>query len=81
MVRDGRFREDLLYRLNVITMRGVFWAPMGEVGIPQRITGSAFGIACLLGYEDTTSFYRAFRSWEGTTPARWRALQAPLPAL
>ncbi|NNB17423.1 AraC family transcriptional regulator [Pseudomonas fragi] len=37
-------------------------------------------IACLLGYEDTNSFYRAFRSWEGTTPARWRALQAPLPA-
>jgi AraC-like DNA-binding protein len=34
-------------------------------------------IACLVGYEDTNSFYRAFRSWEGTTPARWRALQAP----
>lgn len=31
-------------------------------------------IACLVGYEDTNSFYRAFRSWEGTTPARWRAL-------
>lgn len=30
-------------------------------------------IACLLGYEDTNSFYRAFRAWEGTTPARWRA--------
>ncbi|MGY2292643.1 AraC family transcriptional regulator ligand-binding domain-containing protein [Pseudomonas sp. SDO528_S397] len=34
-------------------------------------------IACLVGYEDTNSFYRAFRTWEGTTPARWRALQAP----
>lgn len=34
-------------------------------------------IACLVGYEDTNSFYRAFRSWEGTTPARWRALQTP----
>jgi len=32
-------------------------------------------IACLLGYEDTNSFYRAFRAWEGTTPARWRASQ------
>lgn len=32
-------------------------------------------IACLLGYEDTNSFYRAFRTWEGTTPARWRAQQ------
>lgn len=35
-------------------------------------------IACLLGYEDTNSFYRAFRAWEGTTPARWRASQRPL---
>ncbi|MOA23651.1 Inner membrane protein YihN [compost metagenome] len=31
-------------------MRGVFWAPMSEVGIPSRITGSAFGIGCLIGY-------------------------------
>ncbi|MBP0656735.1 AraC family transcriptional regulator, partial [Mycobacterium tuberculosis] len=28
-------------------------------------------IACLLGYQDTTSFYRAFRDWEGMTPAQW----------
>jgi AraC-like DNA-binding protein len=28
--------------------------------------------AYLLGYEDPNSFYRAFRSWEGTTPAHWR---------
>ncbi|OPA91738.1 AraC family transcriptional regulator [Pseudomonas fluorescens] len=34
-------------------------------------------IACLLGYEDTNSFYRAFRTWEGTTPARWRASLNP----
>lgn len=32
-------------------------------------------IAYLLGYEDANSFYRAFRSWEGTTPARWREQQ------
>lgn len=32
-------------------------------------------IAGLLGYEDANSFYRAFRTWEGTTPARWRASQ------
>ncbi|MNZ38024.1 Inner membrane protein YihN [compost metagenome] len=31
-------------------MRGVFWAPMSEVGIPSRISGSAFGIGCLIGY-------------------------------
>lgn len=29
-------------------------------------------IAYLLGYQDTSSFYRAFRFWEGVTPARWR---------
>jgi AraC-like DNA-binding protein len=29
-------------------------------------------VACLLGYEDPNSFFRAFREWEGTTPAEWR---------
>jgi AraC-like DNA-binding protein len=29
--------------------------------------------AYLLGYDDPRSFYRAFRSWEGTTPAIWRS--------
>lgn len=29
-------------------------------------------IAFLLGYKDVASFYRAFRAWEGTTPAIWR---------
>jgi AraC-like DNA-binding protein len=28
--------------------------------------------AFLVGYEDPNSFYRAFRSWEGKTPAEWR---------
>lgn len=32
-------------------------------------------IASLLGYRDTSSFYRAFREWEGMTPRRWRQLQ------
>lgn len=31
-------------------------------------------IAFLLGFQDTSSFYRAFRSWEGVTPAQWRSL-------
>ena len=30
-------------------------------------------VACLLGYQDASSFYRAFREWEGDTPSRWRA--------
>lgn len=31
-------------------------------------------VACLLGYHDTSSFYRGFKEWEGMTPNRWRAL-------
>jgi AraC-like DNA-binding protein len=30
-------------------------------------------VAYLLGYEDSNSFYRAFRTWEGTTPAQLRS--------
>ncbi|MBR0799162.1 AraC family transcriptional regulator [Bradyrhizobium jicamae] len=33
-------------------------------------------VACLLGYQDASSFYRAFRYWEGVTPGRWRELQS-----
>jgi len=31
-------------------------------------------VAYLLGYEDSNSFYRAFRTWEGTTPSQLRAV-------
>ena len=29
--------------------------------------------AYLLGYDDPNSFYRAFKTWEGTTPSHWRS--------
>ena len=34
-------------------------------------------IALILNYADTKSFIRAFRRWNGTTPARWRTEQKP----
>jgi AraC-like DNA-binding protein len=30
-------------------------------------------VAFLLGFEEVNSFVRAFQTWEGTTPAKWRA--------
>lgn len=33
-------------------------------------------VSCLLGYQDTSSFDRAFREWEGVTPSQWREQQA-----
>lgn len=33
-------------------------------------------IAFLLGYQDATSFHRAFRAWEGVTPGQWRELRS-----
>ncbi|MWV42561.1 helix-turn-helix domain-containing protein [Paenibacillus sp. HJL G12] len=33
-------------------------------------------VAFLIGYEDQNSFYRAFRAWEGDTPANWRGEHA-----
>lgn len=41
-----------------------------------EITEAAF----LVGYEDPNSFYRAFRSWEGKTPAEWRAANQGRPS-
>ncbi|PZQ11541.1 MAG: AraC family transcriptional regulator [Ancylobacter novellus] len=38
-------------------------------------------VACLLGYQDTTSFYRAFREWEGMPPNRWREMHLPRRAV
>ncbi len=37
---------------------------------------SAAEIAFLLGYEETSSFYRAFQSWTGETPEQVRRAAA-----
>ncbi|WP_428240167.1 AraC family transcriptional regulator ligand-binding domain-containing protein [Gynuella sp.] len=36
-------------------------------------------VAYMLGYQDTTSFYRAFKDWEGISPGEWRALNVVEP--
>lgn len=36
-------------------------------------------VAFLLGYQDTNSFFRAFRDWEGVTPSQWRIAQIAGP--
>jgi len=38
-----------------------------------RTRSRSTGWRTLVGYEDPNSFYRAFRSWEGTTPGHWRS--------
>jgi AraC-like DNA-binding protein len=35
-------------------------------------------VACLLGYEDPNSFFRAFREWEGMTPSHWRTARSEI---
>lgn len=46
-----------------------------ELGRDMLTNGvsAADEIAYLLGYQDTSSFYRAFHEWEGVTPRQWRA--------
>ena len=41
----------------------------------ELMTDASVGIdaiASLLGFQDTSSFYRAFQEWEGMTPSQWR---------
>ena len=44
---------------------------LGRDMLASRSNGTE-EIAYLLGYQDTSSFYRAFREWEGVTPSQWR---------
>ncbi|CAN7595805.1 AraC family transcriptional regulator [Mesorhizobium amorphae] len=54
-----------------------------ELGREMLASGAnaADEIAYLLGYQDTSSFYRAFREWEGVTPAQWREQNIEAPRL
>ena len=58
------------------TFRELLAEARGELGRQLLSDPSAEidEVACLLGYQDTSSFYRAFRDREGVTPNRWREL-------
>lgn len=71
------------------TFRALLAEARGELG-RQLLSDPSMGldeVACLLGYQDTSSFHRGFREWEGTTPSHWRVLNGvgaqgrPAPAL
>ena len=36
---------------------------------------AVYEVGYLLGYSDPSTFHRAFRRWQGTSPARFRAVQ------
>ncbi len=60
---EGSTFRDLLVQARQELGRTLLADPAADIG----------EVACLLGYQDASSFYRAFREWEGTTPHRWRA--------
>ena len=62
IVEEGTTFRDLLLAVRQELVR-TYFAQSG-----MQINEIAFQ----LGYEDTNSFYRAFRNWEGTTPSQWR---------
>jgi AraC-like DNA-binding protein len=37
-------------------------------------------IAARLGFEDASTFYRAFRKWTGVAPGAWRASAGAAPS-
>ena len=44
----------------------------------QLLAGSALSVADIasrLGFEDASTFYRAFRKWTGSAPGAWRQAQ------
>lgn len=63
IVEEGTTFRDLLLSVRQELVREYLARPGMQIN----------EVAFLLGYEDTNSFYRAFRNWEGTTPSHWRA--------
>jgi len=64
MTEDGKSFRELLGNARQELGRQLLSDPSADID----------EVACLLGYQDASSFYRAFREWEGTTPSRWREI-------
>ena len=62
IVEEGTTFRGLLLAVRQELVRNFFAQPGIQIN----------EVAFQLGYEDTNSFYRAFRNWEGTTPSQWR---------
>jgi AraC-like DNA-binding protein len=63
------------------TFRALLVKARQELG-DQLLLDASLGIdevACMLGYQDTSSFYRAFNDWKGIPPNRWRAQNGRKP--
>jgi AraC-like DNA-binding protein len=68
---------------------GAAWGPLKDevrrdLAVQLLAEGrmSVADIATRLGFEDASTFYRAFRKWTGSAPGAWRSAQqaAPVPA-
>lgn len=62
ILQEGRTFRDLL--IEVRREQALDYLSQAQITLNET--------ASLLGFEDKNSLYRAFRSWEGTTPANWR---------
>lgn len=50
----------LLFSLTIMTMRGVFFAPMEEVKVPREISGAAMAIGSFIGYSPAMFGYTMY---------------------
>ncbi|MGQ3069529.1 MAG: helix-turn-helix domain-containing protein [Ferrovibrionaceae bacterium] len=66
ITREGATFRELLVEARQELCRQLLKDPLADIDAVSR----------LLGYQNTSSFYRAFREWEGMTPRRWQELQA-----
>jgi len=66
---------------------GAAWGPLKdevrrELALQLLAEGrlSVVDIAARLGFEDASTFYRAFRKWTGSAPGAWRSARQAAPA-